>query len=104
MYTQFGGIFLFISLKLRLGQPASYSDNSEWFKGFLHGVNIYSFALDKLDVLNMSQNCQIHMVSMSLFHAFQLVVPYTILFLGECITPSYVRVAVIGHCVNSGPS
>ncbi|CAG5115287.1 unnamed protein product, partial [Candidula unifasciata] len=49
------------SLKLTLGQPASYKDTSEWFKGYLHGVNIYSFALDKKDVQNMSQSCDNYM-------------------------------------------
>lgn len=51
-------------MKLKLGQPVVDSDD-EWFRGHLHGVNLYSSALDEEEIFKMSQNCQMEKVNAS---------------------------------------
>lgn len=60
-------IFVPNSLNLTLGQQESGSDE-EWFKGYLHGVNIYSTVLNPDTILHMSRDCTVDYVGVPYFN------------------------------------
>ncbi|XP_059165396.1 uncharacterized protein LOC131947978 [Physella acuta] len=54
-------------LNLTLGQQEAGSDE-EWFKGHLHGVNIYSTVLNPDTILHMAKDCTVDYINSDLFN------------------------------------